>query len=44
MKKPAIIAVYNPCSGETPDEIANAIDNGRAIIATITPAIASLTN
>ena len=44
IKKPAIIAVYNPCSGETPEEIANAIESGKAIIATINPAITSLIN
>ena len=39
--KPATMAVYKPCSGETPDAIASAIESGKAIIATITPAITS---
>ena len=34
---PAIIAVYSPSSGGTPVAIANAIDNGRAIIPTVKP-------
>ena len=42
--KPATIAVYIPACGSTPDAIANAIDNGNAIIATIIPAIKSLIN
>ena len=41
---PATIAVYRPCSGPTPDARASAIDSGRAIIATITPATTSLAN
>lgn len=40
--KPAIIAVCNPFSGDTPEAIARAIDNGSAIIATIIPAVMSL--
>lgn len=41
---PANIAVYMPCSGPTPDASASAIDNGRAIIATIIPEITSFAN
>ena len=32
---PAMIAVINPFSGDTPEEIPNAMDRGSAIIATI---------
>ncbi len=32
-----MIAVINPFSGDTPEEIPNAIDRGSAIIATIIP-------
>ena len=39
--KPAAIAVYTPQAGSTPDANARAIDRGRAIIATIIPAIMS---
>ena len=42
--KPAIIAVYRPCSGLTPEAIANAIESGSAIIATMMPATISLIN
>ncbi|MPN60108.1 hypothetical protein SDC9_207833 [bioreactor metagenome] len=42
MMNPAIIAVYNPCSGETPEAIPNAIARGRATIPTMIPAIRSL--
>jgi len=43
IRKPAIIAVINPFSGDTPEEIPKATDSGNAIIATIIPAIISLT-
>ena len=39
---PANIAVISPFSGDTPEAIASAIDNGNAIIATIIPDIISL--
>ena len=42
--KPAIIAVYRPCSGPTPDASASAIESGRAMIATMIPAMMSLMN
>src|SRR5699024_6538639 len=35
---PAMIAVYNPCSGLTPEAIAKAMASGRATIPTRTPA------
>ena len=38
---PAIIAVKSPVSGVAPDAMASAIERGRAIIATIIPAITS---
>ena len=41
---PATIAVKIPASGPTPDASASAMDNGRAMIATIIPAVTSLTN
>ena len=41
MKKPAIIAVYSPCSGPTPEAIASAIDSGSAMMATMIPAMIS---
>ena len=44
IRKPAVIAVYIPCSGPTPDASASAIDSGSAIIATIMPAMTSLIN
>ena len=44
MTKPATIAVNIPASGPTPEASAKAIDNGNAIIATIIPAVTSLTN
>ena len=44
MTKPATIAVNIPASGPTPEASAKAIDNGNAIIATIIPAVKSLTN
>jgi len=44
MTKPATIAVKIPASGPTPEASAKAIDNGNAIIATIIPAVTSLTN
>jgi len=36
---PAMIAVYSPCSGLTPDAMANAIASGSATTPTITPAV-----
>ena len=42
MRKPATIAVYSPCSGDTPEARARAMDRGRAMMATITPEIRSL--
>ena len=42
MINPAIIAVINPLSGETPDAMAKAMANGSATIPTIRPAIRSL--
>jgi hypothetical protein len=42
--KPAKTAVYKPRSGETPDAIARAMERGRAIIATIIPAMMSDTS
>ena len=44
MRKPAIMAVYKPCSGVTPDAIAKAIDSGSATIPTMMPAVRSLKN
>ena len=35
-------AVIKPLSGEVPEAIANAMANGKATIATVKPAIASL--
>jgi hypothetical protein len=40
--KPATAAVSSPTSGRTPDAIASAIANGRAITATVSPAIRSM--
>ena len=42
--KPAIIAVYIPCSGPTPEASASAIDKGSAIIATMIPETTSVTH
>ena len=42
IKKPAIIAVCRPFSGVAPDAIARAMDRGKAIMATTTPAVMSL--
>jgi hypothetical protein len=41
---PAIIAVYKPSCGPTPDARARAIDNGKARIATIIPDTTSVAN
>ena len=40
-RKPATMAVYRPCSGDTPEARASAMDRGNAMIATMTPAIRS---
>ncbi len=42
MIKPAIMAVYSPFSGDTPEAMANAMESGMAIIPTIIPATMSL--
>lgn len=42
--KPATIAVKIPACGPTPEASAKAMDNGRAMIATMIPAVTSLTN
>ena len=39
--KPATMAVYSPCSGATPEASARAMDRGRAMMATMTPAVRS---
>ena len=44
IRKPAMMAVYNPRSGVTPLAIANAMANGRATMPTMTPAPKSATN
>ena len=44
MTKPATIAVKIPASGHTTEASAKAMDNGNEIIATIIPAVTSLTN
>ncbi len=44
IKNPAIMAVISPFSGDTPEAIPKATDNGKAIIATIIPAIKSFIN
>ena len=44
IKKPATIAVINPCCGDTPEAIPNAIASGSATIPTIIPAIRSCEN
>ena len=41
IRNPATMAVYSPCSGDTPEARASAMDSGRAIMATITPEIRS---
>ena len=41
MMKPATMAVKIPCSGLTPEAIANAIASGKATTPTVSPAIAS---
>ena len=41
IKKPATIAVNSPRSGVVPDAIAKAMDSGKAIIATVSPATQS---
>src|ERR1035437_9944219 len=38
---PPIIAVKSPCSGFTPDAMANAIESGNATVMTVRPAIKS---
>ena len=43
IRKPAMIAVKMPCSGLTPDAIANAIASGSATTATVMPAPTSRT-
>lgn len=42
--KPATIAVKIPACGPTPEASAKAMDNGRAMIATMIPAVTSLIN
>ena len=37
IKNPATIAVYKPCAGVTPEAMANAIDKGIEITATVKP-------
>ena len=44
IKNPATMAVYSPCSGDTPEARARAMDRGKAMIATMMPDIRSLTN
>ena len=44
IRNPATMAVYKPCSGETPDARARAMDKGRAMMATMTPATRSFIN
>ena len=39
IKKPATIAVINPCCGDTPEAIPNAIASGSATTATFTSVI-----
>jgi isocitrate/isopropylmalate dehydrogenase len=41
---PAMMAVYNPIWGSTPDAMAKAIASGNPTIAVITPALRSLVN
>ena len=41
IRKPPTMAVNRPFSGERPEPMAMAIDNGRATMATVSPAIAS---
>jgi hypothetical protein len=41
-EKPAMIAVINPLSGDTPEAIPKAIDKGNATYPTIKPACKSL--
>ena len=43
IRKPAMIAVNRPCSGLTPEAIANAIASGSATTPTVTPAPRSAT-
>jgi hypothetical protein len=43
-RKPPMTAVNSPRSGETPEEIAIAIDSGSATIATVSPATRSAWN
>ena len=42
MTNPAAMAVYRPCSGDTPEARASAMERGSAMMATITPAVRSL--
>ncbi len=44
MRKPAMMAVYNPRAGSSPEAIANAIAKGSAITPTVRPATASFLN
>ena len=44
IRKPAMMAVCSPFSGVVPEAIASAIANGRATMATVSPATASLRN
>src|SRR5947209_16820501 len=44
IRNPATMAVYNPCAGETPDAMPNAIASGSATTPTTRPAIKSLEN
>ena len=43
IRKPAMMAVYRPSSGPTPEARARAMDRGRAMMATMIPEIRSLT-
>ena len=44
IRKPATMAVYNPCSGDTPEARARAMDRGRAMMATMMPETRSFRN
>jgi len=41
MRKPATMAVCSPTVGDAPEAMANAIDSGKATIATVSPAMRS---
>ena len=41
-RKPPTMAVVSPCAGDAPEAMAMAIDKGRATMATVSPAIASM--